>query len=177
MPSERSLYRKIQIVLDITKSVAATNIEQLRAEIAGQELPAFVSEQYDQDEDRFVPRVSERVIRKTLNACRLLELVGEDGRLTPTGREASRRTRFDAVIAQQARAFLSQRDVNFRRLNEIIRKHLQATPPVLPTSDKLWEAISTSVTRGIFTRMLTLLAHCGAAESTQRRIYLRFEVP
>jgi hypothetical protein len=175
MASERSLYRKIQIVLDVTKSLSASNLEELRNKISSQELPAFVSEQYDEEEDRFVPRVSARIIRKTLGACRLLGLIGEDGKLTPLGREASRRSRFDPVISQQIRAFLNGRNVSFKALNDLIRKHLQANPPLLPTSDELWAAINTEVPRGTFTRMLTLLAHCGGAESAQRRIYLHFE--
>jgi hypothetical protein len=177
MASERSLYRKIQIVLDITKSVSAGNLEQLRGEISSQELPTFVSDQYDEEEDRFVPRVSARIIRKTLGACRILGLIGEDGKLTPVGREASRKSRFNAVISEQIRGFLSDRHVSFKMLNQLVLKHLQASPPILPTSDDLWESIKADVPRGTFTRLLTLLAHCGAAESAQRRIYLRFEVP
>ena len=176
MASERSLYRKIQIVLDVTKSVSASNLDELREKISGQELPVFVSEQYDEEEDRFVPRVSARIIRKTIGSCRLLGLIGEDGRLTPLGREASRRRQFDAVLSQQIRAFLGNRDVSFKALNDLIHKRLQANPPLLPTSEELWHAIKTEIPRGTFTRMLTLLAHCGGAESAQRRIYLHFEI-
>jgi hypothetical protein len=175
MASERSLYRKIQIVLDVTKSVSATNISELREHISSQELPTFISEQYDEEQDRFVPRVSKRVVRKTLGTCRLLGLIGDDGRLTPLGREASRRSRFDRVISEQVRELLSSRGVSFKSLNELIRKHLHTSPPQLPTADDLWKSINADVSNGIFTRMLTLLVHCGIAESAQRRIYLHFE--
>lgn len=175
MPSERSLYRKIQIVLDVAKGVAASDLAQLRSEVSAQELPTFMSEHYDDDEDRFVLRVSERIVRKTLGVCRLLGLIGDDARLTAMGREASRRSRFDAVMSRQVRSFLNERHVSFKALNAIIRKRLQTTPPILPTSDELWRESHSDVPQGTFNRMLTLLAHCGAAESYQRRIYVHFD--
>ena len=95
---------------------------------------------------------------------------------TSVGREALRKPRFPTVIAHMVRQFLRARDINFSKLNEIIRKHLQATPPSLPTSEELWKATSATISKGTFARMLTLLAHCGAAQSAQRRIYLRFKI-
>ncbi len=177
MPSERSLYRKIQIVLDVTKAVAVSNLMELRQQVAAQELPSFMSEHYDEEQDRFVIGSSQRIVRKTLGTCRLLGLIGDDGKLTTLGREASRRSRFDTVVAGQARSYLGTHGVNFDSLNKAIRRRLQAAPPVLPTSEELWRESHADVGRGTFARMLTLLSHCGAAESYQKRIYIHFESP
>jgi hypothetical protein len=175
MASDRSLYRKIEVVLDIAKSVSVASLAELRLEILGRKPSLFFSRQYDQDTDRFNEDISERITRKTLNICRVLGLLADDGSLTSAGREALRKTRFDAVIANSVRKYLRERDVNLGSLNEIIRKQFQASPPVLPTSEALWQATGTAMSKGTFGRMLTLLAHCGAARSAQRRIYLRFE--
>jgi hypothetical protein len=176
MPSDRSLYRKIEVALDIAKSVSVASMDELQSEIHGRKPSLFFSLQYNRTKDEFSEHISDRVIHKTLNMCRLLGLLADNGTLTPAGREALRKPRFPTVIAQMVRQFLRARDINFSKLNELIRKHLQATPPVLPTSEELWKASGTTISKGTFARMLTLLANCGAAQSAQRRIYLRFEI-
>jgi hypothetical protein len=176
VPSDRSLYRKMEVVLDIAKAVSVVSVDELRAEIHGRKPSLFLSRHYNRTKDQFVEGISEQVIRRSLNTCRLLGLLGEDGGLTPDGREALRKTRYAAVVARLTRQFLRDRDINFNKLNEVIRKHLQASPPLLPTSEELWQATGMKLSRGMFTRMLTLLAHSGAAQSAQKRIYLRFEI-
>lgn len=175
MASDRSLYHKIELVLDIAKSVSVASVDELRIEIIGRKPANFFSRQYDPDTDRFDEDISERVVRKTLSTCRVLGLLADDGSLTTAGREALRKTRFDVVLAEAVRKFLREREIHLPKLNELIRKKLQASPPVLPTSEELWHATGTKMSRGTFARMLTLLAHSGAARSAQRRIYLRFE--
>jgi hypothetical protein len=176
MPSDRSLYRKIEVVLDIAKSVSVASMDELQSEIHGRKPSLFFSKQYNRTTDQFSEGISERVIRKTLNVCRLLGLLAENGCLTSAGREALRKTRYNTVIAELVHRFLRERDINLKALNEIIRRHLQSNPPLLPTSETLWQATSMSMSKGTFARMLTLLAHCGAAQTAQRRIYLRFEI-
>ena len=176
MASDRSLYRKIEVVLDLAKSVSVASVHELRSEILGRKPSLFFSRQYNSATDRFDEDISERVIRKTLSVCRLLGLLDDDGSLTAAGREALRKTRFDAVVAGAVRRFLREREIHLAKLNELIRKRLQTNPPVLPTSVELWQATGMTMARGTFARMLTLLAHCGAADSTQKRIYLRFEI-
>jgi len=176
MASDRSLYRKIEVVLDIAKSINIVSLRELRSEIQGRKPSLFFSRQYNRDTDQFDEEISERIIQKTVHVCHVLGLLAEDGSLTPAGREALRKTRFDAVVGGLVRKFLRERDINFDRMNEIIRKQMQGSPPILPTSEALWQAIGTKMSKGTFSRMLTLLARCGAARSAQRRIYLRFEV-
>jgi len=176
MTSDRSLYHKIKVVLDVAKSVSVSSIVELRAEIHGQKPSLFFSKRYNPVTDHFDEDISEQIIRKTLNVCRLLGLLGEDGRLTSSGHEALRKTRFDAVISELVHKLFAERNINLHKLNEIIRKNLQADPPILPTSKELWQVTGTSMSKGTFARMLTLLTHCGAAHSSQKRIYLRFVV-
>lgn len=175
MASDHSLYRKIELVLDMAKSVSVANLDELRSEIIGRKPANFFSRQYDPETDRFDEDISERAVRKTLSTCRVLGLLADDGSLTTAGREALRKTRFDAVLAAAVRRFFREREIHLSKLNEQIREKLQASPPVLPTSEELWRTTGAQMSRGTFARMLTLLAHSGAARSAQRRIYLRFE--
>ena len=156
--------------------MSVASVDELRREILGRKPSLFFSRHYNPDTDRFDEEVSDRVIRKTLGTCRVLGLLSEDGSLTSAGREGLRKTRFDAVIASAVRKFLDEREIQLSKLNEVIRKRLQASPPVLPTSEELWQASETEMSKGTFARMLTLLAHTGAVQSAQRRIYLRFKI-
>ncbi len=172
MPSENSVYRKMQVVLEIAKSVTVNTLEQLRREIRGSKRPNFETDQYDQAQDTFVPRQSDRVIQRTVGLCFTLELIGSDGRLTKEGRQSLVRARFDNVVASQIRSFLRREGISFSDLNKVILEDLHSNPPVLPTSRELWEAVDADISYSNFSRMLTLLAQCGGAKSSQRKIYL-----
>jgi hypothetical protein len=175
MPSERSIYRKIQEVLEVAKSVKVSSIAELRAHVANQQGDVFKTLQYDSDIDKMVRRVSVVVIRHAVKMCRFLDLVDDGGTLTDTGRAALRKTRFHKVIADQVRLRLHEQGVNLSHLNRLIVGAFRKSPPVLPTVQILWEAEGGDMARGLFTRFLTLLAHCGCAQSSQRKIYLRFD--
>lgn len=172
MPSENSVYRKIQVVLDVVKSVDINTIEELHREIRGRKYPNFETPQYSQEKDTFIIRQSDRVIRRIITFCRILGLIGPDGHLTKEGRRALPKIQFDDVIAAQIRFLLHHKSVNLSDLNRIILESLQSNPPVLPTSKELWTAVSGEINYSIFSRMLTLLAQCGRAQSSQKKIYL-----
>jgi len=170
MPSENSVYRKMQVVLDIAKSVTVNTLEELRREIKGRKRPNFETDQYDQAQDKFVPRQSDRVIRRTVGLCHVLNLIGSDGHLTKEGRQSL--IRFDNVVANQIRSFLHREGIIFSDLNKVILEDLHSNPPVLPTSRELWETVDADISYSNFSRMLTLLVQCGGAKSSQRKIYL-----
>ncbi len=175
MPSEYSLYRKIQVVLDVAKSVKVDSIDQLGAEIKGRRLPNFLSRRYDREKDVFVTDISDKSIRRAVTLCAVLGLVGHDGTLLAKGRQALQRIRYDRVVAGQVRAFLKGKGVNIHELNRVILESLQSSPPVLPTSKELWTITGSPMSRGMFSKMLTLLAHCGGAKSSQKKIYLHVD--
>ncbi|MFH1009458.1 MAG: hypothetical protein V1800_18430 [Candidatus Latescibacterota bacterium] len=172
MATEQSLYRKIQLVLEVAQSVRATTLTELHKEIEERELPNFLTYQYDEVKDEFSWRQSAKVIRKTVRLCCRLGLLNSDGRHTPVGRQALRRTRYDKILGQQARLVLERHQVVLSDLNPIIQSSLQSDPPVLPTAIQLWEAVKPDVGKADFSRLLTLLSNCGAAESSQKKIYL-----
>jgi hypothetical protein len=173
MPSERSLYRKIQLALDVAKSVTIDSLKELATEIESGELPSFNTLQYDRERDEFIPRQSTTSIRRVLRLCLRLNLLDDDGRLTANGRSALRKAKFDSVLSSQVVRDLEQNGVNLGKINALIRSKLKADPPILPTAAELWESIQPELTPSDFSGLLTLLVNCGAAESSQRRIFLR----
>lgn len=175
MPSERSIYRKIQEVLSVTKAKKVSSLQELRAVIAEQPGDMFKTQQYNQRTDKVVPKVSIRVIGQAVRICHLLELIDDEGTLTDIGRQAFRRARFDKIVANQVRARLKEYRVNLSHLNRVITEGFQERPPVLPTSMVLWEAGGGDMPKGLFTKFLTLLAHCGRAESSQSKVYLHID--
>ncbi len=176
MPSESSLYRKIQVALDIAKSVKVDSVVGLRAEISGRKPPNFLSRRYDRETDKFVVDISGRSIRQTVAICRILGLLEESGGLSEQGRRAIQRAKFDNVLASRIRALMRGEDVDLPALNTAIEKGFHAKPPTLPTAKELWGASHGSMTYPLFARMLTLLSHSGGAKSTQKKIYLHIAV-
>jgi hypothetical protein len=172
MPSDNSVYGKIHMVLDIARSVKISSATDLRQEIKGRKPPNFMTRQYDSESDTYITGISDRVIRRTVDFCRLLNLIKDTGELTEHGREALRKTRYDDVIASQVRSYLRHSGVDLHELNEVIAKSLRSDPPDLPTQKKLWATVSNGINYSIFSRMLTLLAQCGEAKSSQSKIYL-----
>lgn len=172
MPSEYSIYRKIQVVLDVAKSVEVATSEALREHILKRKYTNFETRQYEREKDDFVLKQSERVIRRTVAFCHILGLIGSDGHLTEEGRNAVRKAKFDKIIAAQIRLFLHRKEVNLSDLNNIILDSLKSDPPILPTCKELWNAIGGRINYSSFSRMLTLLSQSGGALSSQKKIYL-----
>jgi hypothetical protein len=172
MPSERSVYRKVQEILEIARSVRVGSAKELREEIENTPPEIFRTLQYDPAIDQMVRRVSPRVIRQAVRMCQLLGMISSDGSLTDLGRQALRRRQFDRVVADRVRVLLAENGVDLMHLNRVITKGFGKKPPILPTCTELWEAGGGETPRGLFTRLLTLLSHCGGADSSQRKIYL-----
>lgn len=172
MGSSRSLYRKIQEVLDFAKAISVTSAAELRTEIEATAPQIFKTNQYDNDVDAFIPRISPRVIRHTVNMCELLGLIGVDGTLTDLGRQALRKNRFDKILSMQVQSQLKTKGVTLANINRVISSSLQSKPPIMPTCARIWESCGGTMPYGLFWRLLTLLSHCGTAESSQRKIYL-----
>lgn len=174
MPSEYSLYRKIQVVLDIAKAAQLDSWVELKTNVISQRPPNFLTRQYDVKHDTMVQEISERSIRKAVNVCRALGLIDDRGDLTVAGKKAIRQAQFDRVLIAQVREFLAAKGVDVETLNASVRKSLRAQPVVMPTALQLWEACQPEMTLPFFSQMLTLLSQCGSAESSQRKIYLKF---
>lgn len=175
MPSEVSLYRKIQVVLDVAKSIKPNSIDELREEIKSQGYTNFLARKYDSEKDDFIQFISDRSIRRTIAFCLTLDLIGTDGSLSKQGRKAVDRTKFDKTVAGQIRDLLEGSEIHLPAFNKIILNKLRSNPPVLPTCKELWAEIETKMSYSKFSRLMTILVHCGGARSSQAKIYLQIE--
>jgi hypothetical protein len=174
MPSEFSLFRKIQVVLDIAKAVEVGSWRELNSEVISQRPPNFLTKQYDKKHDAMMHDVSQRGVRKAINISRMLQLIDDKGHITDVGRRALRSSIFGRVLSEQVQQFLEGKGIQIRSLGGIINKSLHSNPLVMPTSSVLWEGSGSKIPLLLFSQMLTLLSQCGVAESSQRKIYLRF---
>lgn len=172
MPSEKSLYHKVQLILQHAASSEAANLDQLSSEIQARRLPNFNTLQYDEKRDTFLWRQSARVVKRTVGFCRRLDLIDDNAHLTRDGRQALRKTLFDTVLSRKIRDILD-RAVGIDKVNQVIQECLHRNPPELPTANRLRSALAPDMVGAEFARLLTLLSHCGAAESSQAKLYLR----
>jgi len=85
VPSERSLFRKIQTVVEVARSVKVSNLEDLCQEIEQRGPTMFNVSRYDDEQDTFVSRISLPAIRRAVVLCEALNLLASDGSLTPQG--------------------------------------------------------------------------------------------
>lgn len=171
MASERSLYRKIQVVLSLAKAVDIGSISELYTAVAAQRPPNFLTKQYDSAHDELTLDVSKRGVRRAVNICRRLGLLDEAGGLTETGKQALKAAHFDRIVSNQIRTLFRERGIGRSALNEIIRKCLRSDPVTMPTTSELWERTNSEISLMLFSQMLTLLSQCGEAQSFQRKIY------
>lgn len=172
MPNERSIYRKIQFIIDFTKSSNSKSLHDLHLEIRNKRNPMFYSYHYDQSRDEFVEDVSERAIWRSINLCRKLNLISVDTKLTKTGREALKKTRFDRTVIKEIERVLIESDVDIAKLNRKMKERLNTLAEELPTAKNLWNDLDASIGFAYFSSLMTLLAHCGGAKFSQSKIYL-----
>ena len=173
MPSDRSVYRKIQVVLEVRHTNAVDSRTELIDLIKNAKDPTFFTRQYDDETDEFIERISPKAIRRTVKLCETLGLLDPRASLTPEGRRASRRDAFEEEVADRVRAVLGASDVDLSVTKGLIAKGFKENPVVLPTARMLFDALGPSMSYQLFSRLLTLLSHCGGAEATQRKLYLR----
>ncbi|MBU4288358.1 MAG: hypothetical protein KKI12_09335 [Proteobacteria bacterium] len=177
MPSESSIYRKIQVIIEDAKSVNPSSMSNFCDKIKTLGHVSFLARRYDSERDEIIQFISVRSIQKTLRLCQILGLIDGEGRLTSQGRQAVQKTRFDKIVAEQIRILLQRNGIRLAEINNNISKKLMATPPILPTCKEIWTEIENEeINYSLFSRLMTLLGHCGGAHSSQSKIYLHIDI-
>src|SRR5688500_13366135 len=115
MPGERSLYSKIALTLEM--AAGARDPDPSKLEAALKRSPVFTSRQYDPASDEFVSRPSGKMARRVLRFCARLGLIDINGSLTPLGRRASIRSKFDAIVSAQVLGMLSDAGADASAVN------------------------------------------------------------
>ena len=82
------------------------------------------------------------------------------------------RGRLEAVIAERIRLALKDGEVDLGKVNKAIRQLLRSDPPNLPTASELWSECGGQLSQADFSFLLGLLAQCGGAVTSRKKIYL-----
>jgi len=175
MPSERILYRKIQVVLDEARRDQASTLEELAENIQKRSPLNFTYFNVRLGKRAVVEVCKTETIRKTIDICVDLNLInGDTAKLTPWGRKAVDPNYYDSTLRQQLKNALERFDVGVVKIEKTIQKMLaEAKPDRIPT----WDAISDefnlkSRDREKFHSFLTLLGMCKGITYSLKKIYL-----
>ncbi len=176
MPGERTLYRKIQVVLDYAKDGRHNDKDTLVKYIIRRQPTNFIYYYRDIKTDTIVHGYSEGSIERTIEICHELKLVsGDKIALTRTGVSASDPTRFSAIIGKKAIELLENKGISLYVICSAIKNILSSENPAPPTAKAIWDQIDTSqdvIDFQTFAQMLNLLGESSHLLMTQRRIYL-----
>ncbi len=66
-------------------------------------------------------------------------------------------------------------DISLAQINRTILRNLHSDPPILTTIKQLWNSVGIDTQYSDFSRMLTILAQCGGALVSQKKVYLRID--
>jgi hypothetical protein len=173
MPGERTLYRKMQVALEVCASARCTSVEAVIAEIMRKDPINFRYSKLRADGSRGLD-CSEVSVTRAVNLCVMLGLIAHSGRLTRDGVSATDHSRFGRIVGSRVTAFLEGQGMGTVALHSAIRRLLARSDPVLPTADSLWLALGQpeGVPADLLRSLLYLLGIAGLLVASQRRIYL-----
>lgn len=179
MHGERSLYRKIQIVLDYAKEGKHRDKESLGDFIHSQHPTNFIYYYRNRKTDKIEHKYSRTSIDEAIDLCVELELLRKDDlHPTKTGISAIDPRRFPTIIGKKVSELFSRMDFPVTSIQSSIRKILQASNPMVPTATEIWSQLNSNNQKEgqldvlKFTRLITLLGQCKVLFMTQRRIFL-----
>ncbi len=176
MAGERTLYRKIQVILDYAKDKKHPNIESLANYVTKQQPTNFVYYFRDRETDLIKHGYSENSIHQTIAFCINLKFLAdrEPVVLTKIGIMACNPARFPNILGKQISELLSDRGVEKDAVVAAIRKTLRSETSI-PTAQEIWERLGEERDKmgfSEFKRVLNLMGQSKVLTMTQRRIFL-----
>jgi hypothetical protein len=176
MSGERTLYRRVQVVLDYAKEGKHKDKSTLIQYILDRQPRNFVYFWRDRRTDKVKQGYSRASIDKSVQTCIDLRLVsGPELSLTKKGVSAADPGRFPTVAGKSAAARLEEKGIPLTAVVKAIVGILHADPPRIPTTEEIWSKLgepSDSIDATEFRQMVTLLGQCEILRMTQRRIFL-----
>ncbi len=174
MASIKSLYIKIQVVLDIAKAAKPTSFQQLERDVMDSGHECFLTPKYNKRGDVVRATISRNSVLKAMRICLLLALIQESGPLTDTGKAATNRHKFDQILQKQIFETFAAQMVEIETLNKVVQQCMRQIPPILPTARVIWDEARPAMRFSTFSKLLTLLGQCKGAETRQSKVYLEF---
>lgn len=180
MPGERSLYRKIQIVLDSLKRESVASVEEIVEAVYVRHEPGFAYYWRDSETDRILHDYSRRSIHATVVLCvhlRFAEAESGTVRITKLGIRATDDRRYPVLLGQQAKSLLEESGIDLESILAAIRQVIGGDQPKPPAATEIWGQLdneSANIDFEDFRRLLGLLGQCQLIIMTQRRIFLPY---
>jgi len=174
MASERSLYRKIQVVLDEIRKSRPENLDLLAERIHERSPINFTYYNTRIKGQTAVEVCKSKTIRRTIDICVDLELISPDVELTPAGRKALNLADYDNVLRQNLKLAFKKQGIIIEKIESTILDILKdASPDKIPT----WQSISDAMqiearNKRKFHDHITLLGMCKGISFSQKKIYL-----
>jgi len=176
MSGERTLYRKVQVVLDYAKEGKHRDKSTLVERILDRQPSNFAYYWRDRRTDEVKRGYSKVSIDKAIQTCIDLKLVsGEEVNLTKKGVSAADPGRFPTVVGKSASARLEEKGIPHSSIVKAIVSILHADPPRIPTIEELWAKLGErgdGVDATEFRQMVTLLGQREILRMTQKRVFL-----
>jgi hypothetical protein len=174
-PPQRSLYRKLHIVLTEADRGEANSLAALTENLQARGYPDFTRYAPSGDGTSTVVPCSVDATRRAVELAVALGLIQrETGRATRRGSQGIDLERFDRVLAEGVEHALTEAGTpltDIRRVAaQLLEKH---APGSLPTWENIADAMKITEARELdrFRTCLSLLEACGRLEATRRKIY------
>ena len=176
MPGERSLYCKIQVVLDYAKQGNHTNLATL-VNIIHTHVPVnFVHYWRDRTTDKVKYKCSEDSIEETVDLCVDLGLLNKDNlKMSKRGLNATDPRRYALILGASAEELLAKYGITLSMIYSSIMTLLHGEHATPPTVDEIWHHLNPAENRikfNKFRQLMGLFGYCGVLRMLQKRIYL-----
>jgi hypothetical protein len=176
MAGERTLYRKVQVLLDYAKEVKHRDRASLMKHIVDHRPTNFVYYWRDRVTDEIRSGYSTTAIDHTIHICEELKLLGGEGlTLTRRGVGAADPRRFPTIVGKSACEFLEVKGFRLEAILDAIKKIIRSSEPKPPTANEIWAQLGEpqeSIDHQEFRQMVSLLGQCQILSVTQNRIFL-----
>jgi hypothetical protein len=176
MYGEKSIYQKMQVILEYAKEDKHTDERSLGEYIEKRKPTNFLTSWRNKKTDTIEHRYSRNSIERAMKICKDLKLLeGEAMVLSSRGRSAIDPRRFQTIVGSSTREYLETSGISLNSILNSISTILHSKKPCAPTSEEIWENLGESkekISLEEFRRLMTLLGQCQIVSMSQRRIFL-----
>lgn len=174
--SDRSLYRKIQVVIEEAGKGKVSSFDGLVASLSGHLCFTYYKGPGEPAE------CDNKTIENSVELAIKLGFIDEHTmQITKTGIRALNRDQFSAVLKQRIKSYLNSQGLPFETLLEVIQKILaDARSSAIPSWESIFDRIiklygeKVTIDRRSFHVLLTLLGNANGIAFSRKKIYLPY---
>lgn len=176
MPGERSLYRRIQVVLEYANEREHQSLEDFLDYLYRRSPTNFVYYWRDKETDTIRHDYSRNSMKSTVDLCIDLGLIlRRNANPTPIGKNAADPRRFPIIMGKQVAKLMSHYEIGIESIIDAIKVIARDSSPKPTTADEIWDKVNSEAIDFVtFKRLMNLLGSCRVISMSQKRIYLPF---